>query len=123
MYLSKMLRATLSSAPQPHSVPKVMVPRQSGLTRSPERPSVLYSFSGMLRSRQSRLQGRIYIAHQVANVVAAVEDIHHLVPDLPALAPGIVRRILLQQSVPFSPVRLQFRQKRFVFGFEGGLMV
>jgi len=31
--------------PQPHSVPKVIVPRHSGLTRSPERPNVTYSLS------------------------------------------------------------------------------
>src|SRR5229473_8518871 len=34
-----------SSAPQPQSIPKVIVPRQNGLTRNPERPSVTYSLS------------------------------------------------------------------------------
>src|SRR5260370_21628133 len=34
-----------SSAPQPQSVPKVIVPRQNGLTRNPARPSVTYSLS------------------------------------------------------------------------------
>src|SRR5688572_2483033 len=42
MYLSKTARATCSSEPQPHSVPNVIVPRQNGLTRSPDRPSVTY---------------------------------------------------------------------------------
>ncbi len=28
--------------PQPQSSPKVMAPRQKGLTRNPERPSVTY---------------------------------------------------------------------------------
>ena len=34
-------------APQPRSSPKVMVPRQNGLTRRPERPSVMYESSDM----------------------------------------------------------------------------
>jgi hypothetical protein len=34
-------------APQPLSSPEVMTPRQNGLTRRPERPSVTYEFNGM----------------------------------------------------------------------------
>ena len=35
-----MRRDSLASAPQPQSLPKVMVPSDMGLTRRPERPRV-----------------------------------------------------------------------------------
>ncbi len=37
---SRMRFASSGSEPQPHSLPKVIVPRQSGLTRRPEWPMV-----------------------------------------------------------------------------------
>src|SRR5579884_1691645 len=37
-----MSRDVSSLLPHPHSVPKVIVPRQSGLTARPDRPSVTY---------------------------------------------------------------------------------
>src|SRR5579863_736804 len=49
-YRLNIAREGSSSAPQPHSVPNVMVPRLKGLTRNPERPSVTYSLSFILWS-------------------------------------------------------------------------
>src|SRR5580658_2054872 len=45
-YRSKIARDSLSAEPQ-LSLPKVIVPKPNGLTRKPDRPSVMYSFMRM----------------------------------------------------------------------------
>src|SRR6266404_616720 len=68
-----MVSESVTLAPHPRSSPNVMLPRQSGLTRSPERPSVMKELSD------------ISISWDVKNGGAAIRRFlfHRTIPETP----------------------------------------